>query len=59
MKKKIGGYVNTNDGIIQRHHDKNPNKTLVKKENGMITDKKLLDGEKQHVLDLHKQQVSY
>jgi hypothetical protein len=45
MKKKIGGYINTSDGIIQRHHDKNPNKTLKKKEKGLVPDKKLLDGE--------------
>ena len=46
MKSKIGGYINTKDGVIQRHHDKNPNKTLIKQENGIITDRKLLHGEK-------------
>ena len=50
MKSKIGGYINARDGVIQRHHDKNPNKTLLKQENGMVTDRKLLNGEKQHVL---------
>jgi hypothetical protein len=44
MKMKIGGYIKSNDGIIQRHHDKNPNRTLMKKEKGIATDKKLLDG---------------
>ena len=46
MKSKIGGYINAGDGVIQRHHDKNPNKTLLKQENGMVTDRKLLNGEK-------------
>ena len=58
MKQKIGGYINTQDGVIQRHHDKNPNKTLIKRESGIVTDKKLLDGEKQHILTIHKQNSS-
>jgi ribosomal protein L19E len=44
--------------VIQRHHDKDPNKTLIKQEQGKVTDKRLLSGEKQQVLDLHKQQSS-
>jgi hypothetical protein len=55
MKSKIGGFINAQDGVIQRHHDKTPNKTLIKQEAGLVTDKKLLNGEKQHILTLHKQ----
>jgi hypothetical protein len=29
---KIGGFITNNDGIIQKHHDKDPNKTNFDKE---------------------------
>ena len=30
FKKKIGGYIRVNDGVIQKHFDPNPNDTLRK-----------------------------
>lgn len=38
-KKPIGGYIKANDGIIQRHHDPTPNKTLLLQHLGMLPDK--------------------
>ena len=26
--KLVGGYMNIDDGVIQKHHDKEPNKTF-------------------------------
>ena len=35
FKRRIGGYTTANDGIIQRHHDKNPNKNLILQQMGL------------------------
>ena len=35
FKRKIGGYTTAKDGIIQRHHDKNPNKNLILQQMGL------------------------